>query len=211
MRRRAVPQRRPDGELSRPLPPEEAHPGQFRWIVDGHNAIFAVRAWEDLQVAGRRREARQALERSLEEFGRAIGCQISVVYDGNTLERNPDALVLPHLRTEYSNPPEEADDRVVFLATRALREGERPLVVTSDQKTLAGRLPAGVRCLEVDRFFRRVVPTLLRPPEKWEPGEMQDVEEHFLRLSREAGEGTETPPQSAPEDEGGAAPGSSRP
>jgi hypothetical protein len=211
LKRRAAPLRGPEGGPGRPLPPEEAHPGQFCWIVDGHNAIFAVRAWEDLQVAGRRREARQALERSLEEFGRAIGRQICVVYDGNTLERNPDALVLPHLRTEYSNPPEEADDRVVFLATRALREGERPLVVTSDQKTLAGRLPAGVRCLEVDRFIRRVVPTLLRPPEKWEPGEMQDVEDHFLRLSGEGGEDAKTAREGAPEDEAGADPRSSRP
>jgi predicted RNA-binding protein with PIN domain len=173
--------------------PEELHPEQFRWIVDGHNAIFAVPAWEDLQVGGERRQARQSLEESLEAFGRAIGSQIWVVYDGNRMDRNPDALALPHLHTEYSNPPEEADDRILFLARGALREGARPVVVTSDRKTLAGRLPPGARWLEVGRFFRRVYERRVRTPEKWEPGGMPDVEEHFLRLSgEENGPGEET-------------------
>jgi predicted RNA-binding protein with PIN domain len=197
-RRRPVnPRRRlpAEGGPSSPVPPEEMHPEQFRWIVDGHNAIFAVPAWEDLQVAGERRQARQCLEESLETFGRAIGAQIWVVYDGNRLERNPDAVALPHLHTEYSNPPEEADDRILFLVARALREGEKPLVVTSDRKTLAGRLPPGTRYLEVGRFFRRVYPRRVHAPEKWEPSEMRDVEEHFLRLSGEgASEGQEPAP-----------------
>jgi hypothetical protein len=51
-----------EGGTTHHLPAEEANPGRFRWIIDGHNAIFAVREWEELQVAGKRRDARLALE-----------------------------------------------------------------------------------------------------------------------------------------------------
>jgi predicted RNA-binding protein with PIN domain len=149
--------------------------------VDGHNAIFAVRSWEALQLAGRRKEARRSLEEKLEAFGRAIGSQIWVVYDGNKIERNPDAVSWPNLHSEYSLPPEEADDRIRYLVERALRAGEKPLVVTSDRRTLAGSLPSGVRSLEVKDFLQRVLGRLLKRPEKWEPVGMEDVEQHFLR------------------------------
>jgi predicted RNA-binding protein with PIN domain len=155
-------------------------PSEVRWIIDGHNAIFAVREWEDLQITGRKREARRALEENLEAFGRAIGSQIVVVYDGNEMERNPDAVSSPHLRTEYSYPPEEADDRIRYLAMQALREGEKPVVVTSDRRTLSDSLPTGARSLEVGRFYRDVYPRWNRRPEKWEPSGMEDIERHFL-------------------------------
>jgi predicted RNA-binding protein with PIN domain len=163
--------------------PENAPPASFRWIVDGHNAIFAVSAWEGLQIQGRRREARRALEESLEAFGRAVGVQVWVVFDGNTMERNPDAVAAPHLRTEYSYPPEEADDRIRYLAQACLRAAERPVVVTSDRLTLASSLPPGVRWMEVGRFFRLVHARALHRPEKWEPTGMEDLERHFLLQS----------------------------
>jgi len=161
-------------------PVEERSPELLRWIFDGHNAIFAVRDWEDLQLAGSKREARRALEESLETFGRAIGAQVWIVYDGNQLERNPDAISGPYLRTVYSFPPEEADDRIVHLARQSLQQGERPVVVTSDRRTLASNLPPGTRCLDVDAFYRRIYPRWVRRPEKWEPEGMEDVERHFL-------------------------------
>jgi predicted RNA-binding protein with PIN domain len=188
-----VRERRPPDSRPAPGPgdalPEGRHPSEHRWIVDGHNAIFAVRAWEDLQVEGRRREARLALEESLEVFGRAVGVQVWVVYDGNRLERNPDARDDPHLKTWYSNPPEEADDRIIFLALGSLRQGERPLVVTSDRRTLGSRLPAGVRVMAVERFFRGVHPRFVRAPEKWEPEGCEDIERYFLGLEAPAESG----------------------
>ena len=56
---------------------KELHPSRYRWIVDGHNMIFAVEEWESLQLDGEKRAARRQLEDSLEAFGRAIGGQIS--------------------------------------------------------------------------------------------------------------------------------------
>lgn len=168
------------GRVSR----EEAEPERFRWIVDGHNAIFKTAAWEALQVAGRRGEARRALEQSLQAFGRAAGVQVWVVYDGNGLERNPDIVEGPHLRSEYSCPPEVADDRIRFLAEQALRRGERPIVVTSDQRTLARSLSAEVRVIDVPGFLRGICRRIQRRPEKWSPSEnLEDVERHFLRRS----------------------------
>ncbi len=171
------------GGADRRRPAEEAAPDRFRWIIDGHNAIFAIPEWEELQVAGQRREARLALEKSLEDFGRAIGVRVTVVYDGNHLERNPDALSWPHLRTEYSNPPEEADDRIRFLAERALRDGELPVVVTSDRRTLAATLVPGVRVMAVRDFFRRVHARALYVPEKRPVDGLEEIERHFLSQS----------------------------
>jgi predicted RNA-binding protein with PIN domain len=175
--------REDEGGHGRRLPAEEGTPGRFRWIVDGHNAIFAVPEWEELQVAGQRREARSALEESLEAFGRAIGSRVTVVYDGNRLERNPDAVSWPHLRTEYSFPPEEADDRIRFLAECSVREGEQPVVVTSDRRTLAATLVRGARSMEVRHFFRRVHARALFVPEKRSVDGLDEIERHFLSLS----------------------------
>lgn len=166
------------------MPAHHAHgPESFRWIVDGHNAIFAIPEWEALQLSGEKREARLRLEETLESFGRAIGSQLWVVYDGNDLDRNPDAVVRDHLRSYYSFPPEEADDRVRFLAAGCIRSGERPAVVTSDRRTLIQSLPPGVRSVPVRVFFSGVVRKALRRPEKWEPGSLDDVERFFLSQS----------------------------
>ena len=164
---------------------EERHPERFLWIVDGHNAIFAVPEWEDLQVAGRKRDARAALEESLETFGRAAGTQVCIVYDGNHMERNPDAVDRLNLHSEYSLPPEEADDRIRYLVRRALQDRRRPVVVTSDRRTLAESLPDEVPSMEVRAFFRIVRARRLRRPEKWMPEgmEMDDVESYFLSRS----------------------------
>ena len=175
-----------EGGRNRRLPLEEAEPGRFRWIIDGHNAIFGVPEWEDLQVAGRRREARHGLEASLEAFGRAIGARITIVYDGNRLERNPDAVSWPHLRTEYSFPPEEADDRIRFLAACSVRDGEHPVVVTSDRRTLAATLVLGARSMDVRHFFRRVHAHALFVPEKQPMDGLDEIERHFLSVSPDA-------------------------
>jgi predicted RNA-binding protein with PIN domain len=190
-----------------PPPPEEADPQRFRWIIDGHNAIFADPELEALQIEGQRREARRGLEERLEAFGRAIGSRIWIVYDGNRMPRNPDAVDYPHLWTVYSDAPsEEADDRIVFLARQALSEGTPPLVVSSDRRTLASRLPQGARHLEAQDFFRRVVRKRLRRPEKSQAGEMEDVERFFLSRSpfEEDRALVDGPPVPPPDPESGA-------
>jgi predicted RNA-binding protein with PIN domain len=164
-------------------PPCSSHPERFRWIVDGHNVIFAVPEWEGLQIRGRRREARVSLEASFEAFGRAVGRQVWVVYDGNDQLRNPDARERPFLRTIYSHPPEEADDRILSLARQLERSGEKPMVVSSDRSTLVARLGRGIGSIDVHEFFREVYGPLLRTPEKWVPEGLDDIEEHFLRSS----------------------------
>ncbi|MFN8549721.1 MAG: NYN domain-containing protein [Candidatus Eisenbacteria bacterium] len=132
-------------QRSRARRAEEERPGDYSWIVDGHNAIFAVEEWERLQLAGQKREARQRLERRLEEFGRAIARQVLVVYDGNQLERNPDAVDRAHLRSVYSLPEEADDHRDPLLGASRAARGAGPVVVTSDRRTLAPSLPPGVR------------------------------------------------------------------
>ncbi|MEZ4653248.1 MAG: NYN domain-containing protein [Candidatus Eisenbacteria bacterium] len=161
----------------------ETDPGSFRWIVDGHNLLFAIPDLERLQLEGARAEARAKLEDLLESFGRAVGQQIWVVFDGGGGDPVGDAVKSPHLKSIYSNPPAEADDQICNLASQRIREGEKVAVVTSDRRTLVPRLPTGARSIEAKKFagmLRRAI----RTPEKWVRSDLADVERTFLERSR---------------------------
>jgi predicted RNA-binding protein with PIN domain len=126
------------------------------WIIDGHNTIFALPELHRLQMRGERRAARSALEAMLRPFAAYLDRPLTIVYDGNQIERNPEAGVSAGIRVLFSQwPEEEADDRVVFLAEQARARGEAVAVVTNDQRSLAARLPAGAQVLAVEEFQDR--------------------------------------------------------
>lgn len=160
----------------------EKHPERFRWIVDGHNVIFASPDLSGLQLSGDRTGARRDLEQQLESFGRAAGLQVWVVFDGNEDPRNPEVWDRPHLRTFYSGIGEEADDRICLLALQCQQKGESVVVVTSDRRTLGVQLPASARVVAADRFLR-TLRIRTRAPEKWMGESLADVERHFLAQS----------------------------
>jgi hypothetical protein len=156
------------------------------WIVDGHNAIFALPSLSRLQREGDRSGARQQLEALLESFASRLTGTVLIVYDGNAMPRNPDAVTGPHLQTLFSQPPEEADDRIVFLAEQALKKGRAVTVVTNDRRSLAPRLPKEVRVLGVDEFRERhLVPPPAAEMDKAPPGDFSDIERHFLEREDE--------------------------
>lgn len=156
------------------------------WIVDGHNAIFAIPALSAQQQAGERLEARRGLERMLCRFACELAHPLVVVYDGNRLLPNPDARDTEELRTLYSQPPEEADDRIAFLADEARRRGQSVVVVSNDRRSLAPRLASGVRMMGVIEFQARCL-TPEPPDSEPEPprGDYADVERHFLERQKE--------------------------
>lgn len=156
------------------------------WIVDGHNAIFAVDALSQLQQAGERQEARRRLEGWLRPFAEQLARPLCIVYDGNRMAPNPDALDARHLRTLYSQPPEEADDRIVYLAQIERQSGRPVTVVSNDRRSLIPRLPAGVVAMGVEEFFRTCV-AAAQPSDAraTPPGDYQDVARHFMERERE--------------------------
>lgn len=158
-------------------------PRIYRWLIDGHNAIFSHPDLEALQVEGSRGEARRRLESIVERFSAIQGIDILIVYDGNRMERNPDARKLGRVQTVYSNgPDEEADDRIVMLASSWLRDGARVAVVTSDRATLASRLPSAVRIVPPAEVFRRARPAKERGGRGVPDGDFSDIEGYFLSL-----------------------------
>lgn len=159
----------------------EIEPEAFRWLVDGHNLLFAIPDLEQKQQQGRRSEARAELQDRLESFGRAIGRQICVVFDGVEGPSSSSLVRSPHLETIYSNPPAEADDQICSLAAQWIRDGESVAVVTSDQKTLVPRLPKGVRPIPTSQFLA-LLRRFTRTPEKW-IADMTDVERALLERS----------------------------
>jgi len=159
----------------------ETEPAEFRWIVDGHNLLFAMPDLEQLQREGRRSEARAELQARLEAFGRAIGRRVCVVFDGVEAPPLRDDARSPHLETMYSHPPAEADDQICTLAAQWVRGGERVAVVTSDRRTLVPRLPRGARAIPARQFLAMLRRTT-RTPEKW-IADLSDVERALLAKS----------------------------
>ncbi len=160
------------------------------WIIDGHNAIFALPDLQRLQTTNQRQAARQALEALLQPFARSLTRPLVVVYDGNRMPRNPEAGEQQGVLAVFSQPPdEEADDRIVFLADQAIRRGEAVTVVTNDRRSLAAALPRVARVLSVDAFRERHLPALPAAPEPDEKHlgaeERQEIERAFLDRAEE--------------------------
>jgi len=124
------------------------------WIVDGHNAIFALPELAALQEAGQGAEARARLEALLLPFASRLRENLVVVYDGNR-RAGGSAAQGPLLRVLFSEPPDEADDWIVDLARAAVRRGRAVTVVSNDRSSLAPRLPAETLVLAVEEFRRR--------------------------------------------------------
>jgi predicted RNA-binding protein with PIN domain len=155
------------------------------WIVDGHNVIFQLPQLEKLQAAGRRREARKGLESMMSALAARVGERFIVVYDGNRMERNPDVIREEGLQTVYSLPPEEADDRIVYLCQELMKGGHRVRVVTSDLRTLGRNLPPGVSLLTADDLRRRFL-SARGPEEKPVRGDFSDIEAEMLRRAAQS-------------------------
>jgi len=171
-----------------------AEPRQYHWIVDGHNAIFAHRDLEAMQIAGQRAEARRRLEEMLEPFARRHDLKIQVVYDGNRTDRNPDSKRGGRVSTIYSLLPEQADDRILLIVSSRVARGEKVAVVSSDRATLGARLPAGVLRIEADEFLRRLREDRPRKEGERPEGDFGDIERHFLDLDEQRGTASDAPP-----------------
>jgi len=169
------------------------------WLVDGHNVIFQIPRLEAMQTSGRRRAARRELERILRRVAGRLSEEMVVVYDGNRLENNPDVVTEPGFRTLYAQPPEEADDRIVYLANRCVAGGRRVRVVTSDRKTLASRLPPGVSHLTAQVFRARFLDEGAESDERTPLGDFSDVEDALLRRGEALLRDAETVPLPSPE------------
>lgn len=162
-------------------------PGRIEWIVDGHNMIFAHPVLEGLQMRGERGEARRRLEAMLERLVARTRNRILIVYDGNRSERDPDGRPTGRLRTQYSDPPEEADDRILRVVDHLVRtEPNRAVAVVTNDRALARRLPAEVFWTTPRAVFQRLRAQARRTEgeEERPPGDFSDIEAYFLSLDR---------------------------
>lgn len=174
-------------------------PVRYRWIVDGHNAIFAHAELERLQTGGEKGEARRRLEQMLERFAARYGVAVQVVYDGNRIEHNPDRYRGPKVSSTYTLAPEEADDRIIWMATSAAARGEKVAVVSSDRRTLGSRLPRGVVQVEPSALFERLAGEGPKRPRGRPPGDYEDIERHFLEVdARAKPDEDDAPPRMTP-------------
>lgn len=151
------------------------------WIMDGHNIIFAIPPLERLQVSDRREEARGRLTDRLERFALARGEKVLVVFDGNQMLSNPDAVRKPLFEVVYSRRGEGvADDRILHEARRCQERGLVVTVVTNDVQTLARDLPRGVIHLRVEAFWLKHIEKEAVEEGKRVEGDFSDLEREML-------------------------------
>ncbi len=153
------------------------------WIMDGHNIIFAIPPLQHLQVSDRREEARARLTDRLERFAIARGEKVLVVFDGNQMLSNPDAVRKPLFEVVYSRRGEGvADDRIIHEARRCQERGLVVTVVTNDLHTLANELPRGVIHLGVAEFWLKHIEKEAVQEGKRVEGDFSDLEDEMLAL-----------------------------
>lgn len=151
------------------------------WIMDGHNMIFAIGPLQRFQVTDRREEARSGLVDRLERFALTRGEKVLVVFDGNELPSNPDAIRKPLLETVYTRRGDGvADDRIIHEARRCLERRLMVTVVTDDVNTLARELPRGVHHLGVQEFWLKYIEKDAGEEGKRVEGDFSDVEHEML-------------------------------
>jgi len=151
------------------------------WIMDGHNMIFAIGPLQRLQVSDRREEARRGLAERLERFALTRGEKVLVVFDGNELPSNPDALRKPLFEMVYARRGEgSADERIIREARLCLGRGLLVTVVTDDVNTLAGKLPRGAHHLGVQAFWVKHIEKEVGEGGKQVEGDFSDVEREML-------------------------------
>ncbi|MBP7669387.1 MAG: NYN domain-containing protein [Candidatus Eisenbacteria bacterium] len=137
----------------------ESRAGQL-WIVDGHNAIYALPPLRALHEAGDQAGARAGLEALLLPFAGRLIHPLHLVYDGDLDAPGASERGGSPIRIQFSRP---ADDRIVDLAQAAAKRGRGVSVVTNDAR-LAARLPRSAHVHEVADFLARRIDAPPSPP-----------------------------------------------
>jgi predicted RNA-binding protein with PIN domain len=163
-----------------------AHPGEFIWLVDGHNVIFAHPQLSDLQTGGRRAEARRRLEQMCERFATRYRLRVTIVYDGRQMRGNPATQRRGKVQTQFSRPPQDADDRIVQLAEAAGGRDKRVAVISSD-RALGDRLPSAAVRVDPKELFLRLEAATGAPAQPKRAGDFADIERYFLNHDRGKG------------------------
>lgn len=126
------------------------------YLIDGYNLIR--RAFSagrgDLEAD------RERLEVRLREFLRGAGAdtRVILVYDGAEaspvpVRDAPDSVIDPRLERRFSPPGKTADEVILEVAPLELRKrGVELIVVTSDLKDIARRVPKGARHVTSEEF-----------------------------------------------------------
>ncbi len=130
------------------------------YIIDGHNLILTNRHLSEVLDYRGPKAPRELLEARLIEWGAGEErVRIVLYYDGRDFEgSHPGNRDEGVLSVRFTDPPAEADDRIVYEASRLLGMGEVVIVVTGD-RGIAQRLGgSGVRSADPSAFWRRIRP-----------------------------------------------------
>ena len=149
------------------------------WIIDGHNVIFAVDVLEDLQLGGKKREARDTLSERCRAFAAAKNAEVVLVFDG-VPGYTEGAEPGPGLEIVFEAHGDKADGRILLRAEQA---GRRKVRVVTGDRGLIERLPSGVVVVSSQAFWNQL--WTRKRKESKEPFQAPDIEQHFLDVEDE--------------------------
>lgn len=126
------------------------------YFVDGHNLILGTRPLSDrLALDGRRASRDEAEDLILGWAEREGSVEVRLIYDGREFETgHPGNRDAGPLAVRFTDPPAEADDRIVFEASREAGAGLSVTVVTGDQGIRNRLNGSRVRFLDGPEYFR---------------------------------------------------------
>lgn len=149
------------------------------YFVDGHNLILSTEMLSDLlELEGRRASREEAESLVLNWADREGDVRVRLYYDGQQFEGgHPGNRDEGPLSVRFTDPPAEADDRIVYEASREAGAGEKVTVVTGDggiRNRLGG---LSVRFLDGEQYLRDLTAPPA-PPSK--EGRFSDDEQAVL-------------------------------
>lgn len=153
-------------------------------IIDGYNLICTDGDFSDCLAYEGVRAAREEMERVVLRWARIDGdVDALLLYDGRYFPGgHPGNRDEGPLRVRFVDPPAEADDRILYDAREAVKNGSRVVVVTDDRKLARGTEEFGTDHLSI-RSFVSLLERSPREPFKesrFSDREIEDLEREQL-------------------------------
>ncbi|MBN1826925.1 MAG: NYN domain-containing protein [Candidatus Eisenbacteria bacterium] len=168
------------------------------YLVDGYNLIFNSRRLSELLHYDGRRASREEAERVILRWARAAGdVRVLLVYDGKRFSGgHPGNRDEEPLLVRFTDPPAEADDRIVYEAGRAAGRFGRVFVVSDDRGLREAARAAGADTVDIESYLRAIFTPGAEPfkEARFSDEEAAEIAEEQMRRPAPAREEPSPPP-----------------
>lgn len=146
-----------------------------QFLIDGYNLAFA---WEPVRKAMLvdKQKGREKLLGLLARYKKAMGCGVTVVFDGRDLPGGEGQQTIHGIKIVYAKKPASADDEIYRIISTSKARGSLT-VVSSDRQVAGFARRHGASSMGAGQFVARVESVRDRSRDKEEKPETVEVEE----------------------------------